>query len=227
MTGFGTATVSKGKITKSKEFTSTIPALEATPQDIIDKVKEKVTYKSILNNNSSENNVTTDLNLTFTIDDVNIIWISSDTTVVENNGSVHLSKEIKNIQLNAIFTTLGSEGDVIEDKEPKVFNLTIPAQELTRLEEAKEALDFEDIKGENGKDDQHNITKDLELVTSLDGFDGVLISWESDKSTIIAKDGTVTTGRSDENVTLIATLSKDGKEETKEFEVVVVVPQRR
>lgn len=61
----------------------------------------------------------------------------------------------------------------------------------------------------------------IELPNALDGFEGLAISWASNNEAINASTGAVTHQEVNVNVTLTATLSLDGQEVTKEFEVLV------
>lgn len=61
----------------------------------------------------------------------------------------------------------------------------------------------------------------IELPNALDGFEGLAISWASNNEAINASTGAVTHQEANVDVTLTATLSLDGQEVTKEFEVLV------
>jgi len=66
------------------------------------------------------------------------------------------------------------------------------------------------------------VNSDMDLLTSL--ANDVVVSWESSNTAVIANDGTVTrpaNGEGNATVTLTATLSLEGQEVEKEFEVIV------
>ena len=62
---------------------------------------------------------------------------------------------------------------------------------------------------------------DIELPLSLDGFDNLTVSWESNSEVINAETGVVTHAADNTFVTLTATLSLDGEEQKVTFEVLV------
>lgn len=62
---------------------------------------------------------------------------------------------------------------------------------------------------------------EIDLPSSVTGFDGVTVTWESNSELINASTGVVSHGSENTKVTLTATLSLDGKEYKKSFEVLV------
>ena len=85
------------------------------------------------------------------------------------------------------------------------------------LDKALTNLTVETILGDNESKDA--ITKDLVLPTK-DGE--VVITWDSNKPAVITAEGEVTRQDADETVRLTATLSYDGAEEDKHFDLVVL-----
>ena len=105
----------------------------------------------------------------------------------------------------------------------KEIIVTVPVDsglaDQTAVNAAKADLNFDVIKKDNTA--ENNILGNLNLVTSLPGHEGVAISWRSDKTNVIANDGTVTRPESDTAVTLTATLSKNDKTATQSFSLIV------
>src|SRR5690554_5923902 len=85
------------------------------------------------------------------------------------------------------------------------------------LDKALTNLTVETILGDNESKDA--ITKDLALPTK-DGE--VVITWDSNKPAVITAAGKVIRQDADETVRLTATLSYDGAEEDKHFDLVVL-----
>jgi len=97
-----------------------------------------------------------------------------------------------------------------------IFVLT--ACDKVDLEKAKTALEIKYVAGEVAT----TVKSDLTLPTSLEGFKGVTISWESDKPAVISNAGKVTRQDADTVVTLTATLKLEGKDPVKKtFKVTV------
>jgi len=245
-------TASKGEHNLSKEFTATIPALEIQ-KDELEYARDDLNFDNFKNANSDMQKITTDLNLISSLDGydgVVISWLSNDEKTISSAGVVTQpidteggkSGVIKAEAMNVILTATLS----LYDKEDltKDFNLIVlPAEEVIPepipeptpvLPQAKEALDFDDIK--NANSDAKEITTDLNLVTSLDEFEGVVIEWASSDETAISTAGVVTqpqekrgkggtTPADPIDVTLTATLSKDGETTITKDIPVTVLPE--
>jgi hypothetical protein len=95
----------------------------------------------------------------------------------------------------------------------------------TTLASAKAALTFNTIRGTNTY--EHGILTDLSLPTSLPAYPGVSIAWASSQSAVVSPTGLVTRPDdeaapvSDAEVTLTATLTYSGANETKTFDLIV------
>jgi len=235
-----TATISKNDATILKYFNATIPAL-SDYQEAIDDARDSTTFNSFKGENISENNITTKLSLpishTFNTNvDVILTWSSSNEDVIPtkgdilSNGMVTQTDKEETVTLTVAFSTI-EDGtyDISDEKDPIEFILTVPAKGGDILAKAKEALDFDDIK--NANSDAENVTSNLEMITSLTGFEGVVIEWESDNSAIDASTGEVTQPEGDGKVTpepidiiLTATLSKNGEESVSKPINVTVLP---
>ncbi len=94
-----------------------------------------------------------------------------------------------------------------------------PADTYALLDKVREKLDFDMIKGDNTN--RRGIVSDLVLPTNLEGFDDVVITWESNNPTVITNNGKVTRNENVVEVKLTATLSKDGVKEKRNFFLVV------
>ncbi|MCM3748838.1 peptidase inhibitor family I36 protein [Paenibacillus pasadenensis] len=70
-----------------------------------------------------------------------------------------------------------------------------------------------------GTDSAEGVTQNITLPSSLNG---TTISWQSSNASIIAANGTVTRPAQNTEVTLTATISKNGKSDTKRFKLTVV-----
>ena len=85
------------------------------------------------------------------------------------------------------------------------------------------ALNFTHFKGENTAKDA--ITSNLNLA-NIDGMDeNTSITWQSDSAAIDAETGKITPAVTDTPVTLTATITNDGKSNTKTFALVVAAKQ--
>ncbi len=97
-----------------------------------------------------------------------------------------------------------------------IFTLT--ACKGVDLEEAKAALEIKYAAGETAT----TVKSDLTLPTSLEDFEGVTITWATDKADVISAAGKVVRPDADTVVTLTATLKLEGKEPVqKVFKVTV------
>lgn len=105
----------------------------------------------------------------------------------------------------------------VSDHDPVLVQLDLGVKEATDEEillEAKNALNLQGL---------DNVTANLNLPTEL--AKGVKVTWTSNNEAVIANDGKVTrpeAGNPNATVKLTATLSLNGKTETKEFNVTVI-----
>jgi len=187
---------------------------------------EKIDENTYLKDDITSIDTTNDYNIPFEcnseiIDNTSLNYISSD--IITKDCKIIPQKE--DIQItNLTFSSPNMDISLpfISPKYEGVF--IIKGTGDTALEDAKEALDFDDIKNTNS--DSENVTTDLNLINSLDGFEDVDISWESNNTTAInPSTGGVTQGAENTPVTLTATLSKDGKEESKVIPITVIASQ--
>ncbi|WP_341479265.1 immunoglobulin-like domain-containing protein [Clostridium cochlearium] len=204
-----TATLTKDAAKETKEFIVTVKAKDFTDEELVDKVLSNLKIEGKLDS------VVDNLKLITKDDqtDVNIIWASSSEAVVSNAGVVTRTDKDEDIILTATL----KKGSVTKTKK---FNIKVKAKEKDAQEELKLIANSLEIPNED------NIEKDINLPTSLDGAN---ITWKSNKESVISNTGKVTRpqiGKSDEKVTLTATISKNSKNETKDFTLIVKAEQQ-
>lgn len=149
---------------------------------------EKV-YESLFKDVDRQN-VTSDLNFPSSVDEVYIVYLSSDDSVISTTGKVtrgmedqvivitiNLSKNDQNIEKRVSFVVKKIEHSDTDDK--------------TYIEQVYQKL-FENI-------DKNNITSDLSFVNS---FDGVTIKYSSSNESVISSTGKVTRQAVDTKVTI-------------------------
>jgi len=123
------------------------------------------------------------------------------------------------------------EGWYVDENREEKYNFDIPVTgdltlyakwaEDSELADAKNALTFADIKGENDIDTA--VSKDLNLVNKLTDYPNVDITWTSDNPEVISDTGKVKQPKdNDVTVTLTATLTKGAESDSKEITVIVL-----
>ncbi|HEU5139781.1 MAG TPA: immunoglobulin-like domain-containing protein [Bacillales bacterium] len=147
-----------------------------------------------------------------------ITWVSSDGTVITNEGSVTRPSYTDGDQAVTMTATIAN-GSVSETKE---FDLTVKALPMTDVEavdldEASLALSYAD------GDSAESVTQDIGI--EFAGANGSFISWEASPEGVIdPATGKVTRPsyiEGDQDVTLTATITNGEVSETKIFEVTV------
>jgi len=223
-------TLAKGDLSINKSREVVIKAKAKTPDDILALAKPLITWNAIKLKNTAENNVTSDLNLTKSLvvegRNIGVAWNSNNLdTINATNGTVVPQDVNTTVNLYATLSLSGATNVMTDTFELVVIEKGIDPNQKA-VEDARADLDFDDIKGENT--DANSVTKDLNLITSLVGHEGVVISWVSNKDTIVVKDGVglVNTDIKDSQlVTLSATLSKGATARTtQDINVTVFVP---
>lgn len=159
---------------------------------------------------------------------IDISWASSNTSVisignytadVKQQGTVTrptLGQPNENVTITATYTDPRSQ-----QTATKTFNLTVLAElsdEDTVLK-VKEDLTFDNIRKTNLTED--NIVANLEDIYDVKGSLGSNTTWLVDNTNVIDSRGVVTRGNTDQNVTLTATITKNGEEATKVFNLIV------
>jgi len=219
-----TATLQKGDAELHKTFNLTVLSLEKNDADSVKEAKNALTFEMIRLENLQENRITSNLNLiTKGVSDSSILWISSNTAVINSNGNITqptTTEGNKIVTLKAII----SKGDASDSKS---FTLTVLAQidegksDSESVLSAKNALTFDVIKNLNSLASE--IKSSLNLVTT--GSDGTSIAWSSDKSAVINNSGIVVRTESNESVVLTATITKGVEEATVTFALTVLAEE--
>ena len=169
----------------------------------------------------SADSVTQDLTLSNVGDNGTIISWESDKSDTITTSGVVTRPEYSLGNIDVLLTATISKGEV---SETKTFTITVT--KLTQSDEEAVTADKSSLViGFSGSDTLYSVTQDVTLSTV--GANGTVISWVSDKSDTITTGGVVTrpecTEESDEQVTLIATISKGEVSETKVFNLTVKV----
>ncbi|RHW63821.1 protease [Clostridium botulinum] len=199
-----TATLSKGEAKDTKDFVVTVKAKEFTDEELVDISLKDLKLEGNLNS------VIDNINLPIKNEKnkVSIEWKSSNNDILSNTGVVKRTNKDENITLTAVL----KKGTVKKNKE---FNVIVKANEAKTEDTLKLISDSLKI------DNINSIEKDINLETSLDGAN---IIWKSSNEAIIDNTGKVKrpiVSKPDANVVLTATISKNGKSVTKEFNVIV------
>ena len=230
-----TATISKGTESDTTTFTLKVIEAEPTDQEAVDAVwgdfddldlSSKITYAS----GDSVNSVTQDLNLaTSTGGEMygcTISWSSTDTSVVEADGTVHRPVYLDGDKAATLSVTVTKNSATNGPNE--IETVTVIKAAMTddvAVSLAKEALVATDISYAAG-DSAASVTQNITLPTS--GENGTTISWGSSNTGAIAisgSTGSVTRpdcGSGNATVTLTATISKGAESDTKTFSVTVI-----
>ncbi len=101
------ATISKGTASDTKSFNILIPAYESQDEQDVTEAMSDLTFDTIKAENSSINNVITNLDLiTIGLNSTDIEWLSDNTTDIANNGTVTrpLNGQNSTINLTATIT---------------------------------------------------------------------------------------------------------------------------
>lgn len=198
------ATLKKGEAKDTKEFIVTVKAKDFIDEELVNMVIGSLQLEGKLDS------VVDNLKLP-TKDDkaiVDIIWTSSNESVVSSTGVVTRTDKDENITLKATL----KKGSVSKVKD---FNIIVKAKEKDTKEDLKLIADSLEIVNKD------NIEENIDLKTSLDG---ATITWKSNNQAVISNAGKVIRpeiGKVDAKVTLTATISKNGKTKTKDFNLTV------
>ncbi|MBN3375808.1 protease [Clostridium botulinum] len=199
-----TATLSKGEAKDTKDFVVTVKAKDFTDEELVDISLKDLKLEGNLN--SVVDNIK--LPIRDEKNKVSIEWRSSNNNILSNTGVVKRANKDENITLTAVL----KRGTIKKNKE---FNIIVKANEVKTEDTLKLISDSLKI------DNINSIEKDINLETSLDGAN---IIWKSSNEAIIDNTGKVKrpiVGKPDANVVLTATISKNGKSVTKEFNLTV------
>ncbi len=215
-----TATIKKSGTQKSKEFEIMVPALSPTNKELVDLDYSWLTFDIIKAFNSSIDSVTSDLSLPSKgKNGCDISWVSKHTGFINHGGSVvrpTYTQGDQTVTLEALISK-GSE------QLKKTFDIKVKAKEQTDEERAQADYNWltdEIVKASNVSLD--SVTENLNLPAR--GENGSDILWESDNTTLVNIDGTVTRPTytmKDREVYLTANISKGGARHKKSFNVTV------
>ena len=228
-----TAKISKGTEEASTTFTLTVIEAEPTDQQAVNAVwgdfnslASKITYAS----GDSANSVTQGLTLVTSTDDemygCTITWSSTDTSVVEANGTVHRPVYLDGDKAATLSVTVTKNTTTNGPNE--IETVTVLKAAMTddvAVSLAKEALVAADISYAAG-DSAASVTQNITLPTS--GENGTTISWGSSNTGAISTSGSTGSvtrpdcGSGNATVTLTATISKGAESDTKTFSVTVI-----
>jgi len=214
-----TATITKNGVSQTKEFTVNVLKL-TTFNDTESVATDTAALNVIFGQGDTAAGVTQNVELPIAgTNGTTISWSSSNTTVLANNGTVNRPAKTAS-DVNVTLTATIKKGD---RQETKVF--TVNVLKLTTFNDTESvATDTAALNVVFGQGDTAaGVTQNVSLPTS--GVNGTVISWSSNAPTVIAANGTVTRPvktASDVNVTLTATITKNGVSETKTFTVNVL-----
>jgi predicted extracellular nuclease len=206
-----TATLTLGDVSETYSVTVTVKAAVVVidPLDALDEIAITGTTIEMV---GSVYETTTDVVLPATSLGLAITWTTSNADYVAIDGTVVRPNFGIADQVVTLTATIGGEEATFLIK---VLAFTEkPVSQI--LDEAKTALLLDGITG--------GVATDITLPATV-GSEGVVVTWSSDDTTVIANDGTVTRpamGAADVTVILTATLTKDTQSVTKEFSVLVL-----
>lgn len=200
-----------------KTFTVRVaPVTGATPDEALEKFAEEFITKQRLSDEVTETSsaITKDLKNLITEDTtagITVEWESDNPSVLSNKGVVSRPWYVNGnaeVTLTAKLRMTGAADKVV------LLSFTVeklPDPKIV-LPEAIAAISIT-------TEDYNKITKRLTLPTEY-GF--AVISWTSTDNSVIAADGTVTRGDTEQTVTLTATAEFCGETETKDYTVTVL-----
>ncbi|MFI3328974.1 MAG: immunoglobulin-like domain-containing protein [bacterium] len=203
-----TATLKLNDATATKEF-SVIVIGDPNAESASDaqKVNEAA---EMLDIEGDLDNVTEDLNLPLSYEEVNVTWKSNNEEVLSNTGVVVRPTVDTEVILTATLS-LNAATETLR------FYVTVLAVELSD----QEKVDY--VKNNLVIDmDLENVTSKIQLPYSVEGIDDVTVVWSSSNELVVDKYGNVS--RQDVNVTLVltATITLNDITTTKEYTVTVL-----
>ena len=202
-----TATIIKGLENIKEEFIVTVQ--KSILSELTTQVNN-ITFDLIKGSNSSEDNITSNLDLITGINGYAITWSSSNEFVLNTDGNISKELEDIDVQLTATITKDGQSAS-------KVFNLIVIKSPLSDIRDAAISLK-EYILNDNNSSDY--ITSDLRFPTS---YEGCTVSWDINDTTIVEPGGQVIRPDKTTPVTITYSLSKDGSSlDNLHYNVVVI-----
>ena len=169
-------------------------------------------------------NVTSDLYFPESFDDVNIIWTSSNDSIIDNKGRIDAKAVKLTTDVTAEFAAKAKSGVQIPSAVMN-FNVSIAGTQGASDEDIVKDIALYYLKESVLTDESlETITHELTLPTE---YEGATITWETSDSSFITEEGIVTQPEvdgEDADVKLTATISLNDVERTVEFDVIVVAP---
>ncbi|MCF7944248.1 MAG: InlB B-repeat-containing protein [Spirochaetia bacterium] len=211
-----TATITKGSESDTKEFAVTVKALAQSDAEAVEEDKGNLSIGYSGSDNAS--NVTGNLTLLTTgSNGTSIIWVSSDTSVVDIDGIINRPTYIEG-DVSVSLTATIKKGSESETKEFSIMVEALAQNDAESVGEDKSALVLSFADGDN----ENKVTKNLTLPYS--GSNDTTITWNSDTPSTLSNSGEVTRPEYHEDdilVTLTATITKGSESDTKTFSLSV------
>jgi uncharacterized membrane protein len=217
-----TASITKGLSSDTVVFTLTVKELPQNDAQAVAADKSALTWSAIAGGNPVQNNVTVDLG-TLPPSGANgttIGWVSNNTAVVSNSGSVTrptFGNGDATVTLTATINK-GASSDTI------IFTLIVkelPQTDAQAVAADKSVLTWSIIAGGNSA--QNTVKVNLGTLPSS-GANGTTIGWVSNNTVVVSNSGAVTRpayGSGDAAVTLTATITKGAVSDTVVFALTV------
>jgi len=199
-------------------------SVELLDADKVSSDKDALIWDVISGRNITQDEVTADLELVTEGTEYGSIisWVSSDTDTVTVTGRVY-RPSFDTGDKEVILTATITKNEV---SDTKTFQVTVLKQPAT--DEEAVAQDTEDLViGYASGDSANAVTQNLTFPTS--GANGSTVTWTSDKTAIISNSGLVTRPSyesGDADVTVTASVYKNGISDSKEFTVTVLKLER-
>ncbi|MDH5718863.1 MAG: formylglycine-generating enzyme family protein, partial [Spirochaetia bacterium] len=232
-----TATIEKNGVSETKTFEVTVLETPQTDAEAVAADTAALDFADFtFGTGDSETSVTQNIGLpTSGSSGTTITWVATYTSggadasgVIASDGTV-IKPAFGAGDANITLTATIEKNGVSETKTFEVTVLETPQTDAEAVAADTAALDFADFTF-GGSDTATSVTQNIGLPVA--GSSGTTITWTAaytsggaDASGVIASNGTVTRpafGSGDTNITLTATIEKNGVHETKTFEVTVL-----
>ncbi len=207
------------KVLRFKLLTLTESDINISDAQMVAADKDALTWDIIRNTNTTQDNVTANLNLITEGEEYQsiITWSSSDNSTITVSGQVYrpgYNEGDKEVTLTATVT----KGDASDTSMFSVTVIKLPQTDAEAVAGDKAALEIIFAPG----DSAGAVTQDLTFTTT--GANGSTITWQSGNPAVISNTGEVTRpvyAGGDTDVTVTATLSKNEVTDTKTFNLTV------
>lgn len=165
----------------------------------------------------NESNVTNDLELAKAgLNGTQISWSSNLPGIINEDGTVNRPSYLTG-DTDIILTATITKGDTSTTKTFKLKVIKLPITDLESVNLAEESLTI----GYSPGDSESGVKQKLILPTS--GPEATTITWSSNPAGSILEDGTVIrSSKVNKDITVTATISKNGVTTTKEFHVTIL-----